>query len=166
MGENFAEKWVFPKESAEGNQFLEEVEEQSTVESEHIVEGTKLKDLWANLRMRSNLIFSAVIWCALIVNYYIVTFYLKYFPGSLFTNSLTMAFSDIVSYGISKYVLDKLGLIKSVIASLSTAGIGSILYFFFFHEVSLIPFFIILCRIGNSMLLNIMYVTNNTLFPT
>lgn len=107
-----------------------------------------------------------MIWCALIVNYYIVAFYLKYFPGDIFQNSFTLAFSDIAAYLLSGLVIKRLGLIKSVILSLFTAGVGAGLYIFFFHQLSLIPIFIVLCRIGNSMLLNIMYVTNNTLFPT
>ena len=106
-----------------------------------------------------------MVWCALIVNYYILAFYLKYFPGSLYTNSFAMAFSDIASYLISGYVLRVLGLTKSVIVSLVAAGAGALLYMLFFHQVALIPVFIVMCRIGNSMLLNIVYVTNNTLFP-
>ena len=116
--------------------------------------------------MRHNIIFSAIIWCALIVNYYIVAFYLKYFPGDIFQNSFTMAFSDVVSYLISGFVLKRFGLTLSVIVSLLTAATGAVLYLFLFSHLSLIPVFIILCRVGNSMLLNIMYVTNNTLFPT
>lgn len=77
-----------------------------------------------------------------------------------------MAGSDIIAYTSSGFVLNFLGFKKSVILSLSTAGLGSILYIFFFNSENMIPFFIVLCRIGNSMLLNIMYVTNNTLFPT
>jgi hypothetical protein len=83
--------------------------------------------------MRSNLVFSAVIWCALIVNYYIVAFYLKYFPGDIFQNSFTMAFSDIIAYLISGYVIRKLGLTRSVILSLFTAAVGSVLYVFLYH---------------------------------
>ena len=125
-----------------------------------------MRDLCANPRTRSNLIFSAFIWCALIVNYYILAFYLKYFPGNIYWNSFTMAFSDICSYLLAGVVLKKVGLIKSIITSLLTAAFGASLYLFFFMEVSWIPIFIILCRVGNSMLLNIVYVTNSTLFPT
>ena len=125
-----------------------------------------MRDLWKNPRLRHNIIFSAIIWCALIVNYYIVAFYLKYFPGDIFQNSFTMAFSDVVSYLISGLVLKRFGLTLSVIVSLVTAALGAVLYLFLFSHLALIPVFIILCRVGNSMLLNIMYVTNNTLFPT
>lgn len=91
---------------------------------------------------------------------------MKYFPGDIFQNTFFMAVADILSYLISAYVVRKLGLILSVIISLTTAGVGAMLYLFYFHHVSLIPLFIVLCRIGNSMLLNIMYLTNQTLFPT
>ena len=77
-----------------------------------------------------------------------------------------MALSDVISYLISGYVLKKTGLIKSVIISLVTAGAGAVLYLLMYNQIALIPLFIVLCRVGNSMLLNIMYVTNNTLFPT
>ena len=100
------------------------------------------------------------------MNYYILAFYLKYFPGNVFTNSFTMGFSDIISYLIAGYVLKYLGFKKSVVVSLLTAGLGAVLYLFFFHVSFMIPVFIVLCRIGNSMLLNIMYMTNSTLFPT
>jgi CHASE2 domain-containing sensor protein len=89
-----------------------------------------------------------------------VTFYLKYFPGDIFQNTFFMAVADIISYLISAYVVKTLGLVLSVIISLSTAAVGSVLYLLYFHQVSLIPLFIVLCRIGNSMLLNIMYLTN------
>jgi hypothetical protein len=77
-----------------------------------------------------------------------------------------MAFSDIIAYLISGFVIKRFGLSLSVIISLMTAVIGAVLYLFLFSHESWIPAFIILCRAGNSMLLNIMYVTNNTLFPT
>ena len=76
--------------------------------------------------MRHNIIFSAIIWCALIVNYYIVAFYLKYFPGDIFQNSFTMAFSDVVSYLISGFVLKRFGLTLSVIVCLLTAATGAV----------------------------------------
>lgn len=99
------------------------------------------------------------------MNYYILAFYLKYFPGDIFQNSFTMGFSDITSYLISGFVLKRSGLTRAVMISLSTAGFGSVLYLFEHNNHTLVPLFIILCRIGNSMLLNIMYMTNNTLFP-
>jgi MFS family permease len=77
-----------------------------------------------------------------------------------------MAFSDICSYLLAGVVLKKVGLTKSIIISLLTAALGAALYLFFFMHVTWIPIFIILCRVGNSMLLNIVYVTNSTLFPT
>ena len=116
--------------------------------------------------MRHNLIFSAVIWCGLIVNYYIVAFSLKSLPGDIFKNSFTMAFSDVLSYLISGFVLQLCGLKLSVFLSLITAGAGAVLLVFYYHYIVWITLFIILCRVGNSMLLNIVYVTNNRLFPT
>lgn len=83
---NIADSFVFPKEEAHGNSFLEHVAEESDQDSknQNAIESTNVKELCRNARTRSNLTFSSVIWCALIVNYYIVAFYLKYFPGNIF----------------------------------------------------------------------------------
>lgn len=43
---------------------------------------------------------------------------------------------------------------------------GSLIYLVFFWEVRLVPVFIILSRVGNSMAFNTVYVSNNRLFPT
>ncbi len=167
-GSDIADKFIFPKEAADQvNHFLEKVEEEESSSRNSVnIEGTRLGDLCKNIRTRSNLIFSAVIWCALIVNYYILAFYLKYFPGNIFVNSFSMAGSDILSYLLAGIVIKKLGLTQSVVVSLITAALGAALYLFLSSFQYLIPLYIVLCRVGNSMLLNIMYVTNSTLFPT
>jgi Sugar (and other) transporter len=153
-------KFVFVEEKGEGNQYL------SIVAKKEENSSSQMRELCKNPRYASNLFYSGVIWCALIINYYIVAFYLKYFPGDIYANTFFMAVADILAYAISAVFVKRMGLTLSVIISLSTAGFGALLYLFYFHQVALIPLFIVLCRVGNSMLLNIMYLTNQTLFPT
>jgi hypothetical protein len=86
LGENVAAKFVFPRENYDEYLNLKS-DSHSTVElrkESEQKESTNVRELFRNPILRKNIIFSAVIWCALIVNYYIVAFYLKYFPGDIF----------------------------------------------------------------------------------
>ena len=62
-----------------------------------------------NPLLRMNLLFSLVVWSCGMFNFYLITFYLKYFPGSIFKNSLWFALSDFVSFLISGTFLKKSG---------------------------------------------------------
>ena len=100
-------------------------------------------------------------------NFYLITFYLKYFPGSIFKNSLWFALSDFVSFIISGVLLKQSNNPnKTLLISFSVSAFGSILYLLFYWQLSLIPVFIILSRVGNSMAFNTVYVSNNRFFPT
>lgn len=99
-------------------------------------------------------------------NYYLVAFYLKYFPGSIFKNSLWFALSDFLSYLISGSILKRTNTQRTLFISYVISGSGSAIYLFFFWDLRLVPLFILLSRIGNSMAFNAVYVSNNRLFPT
>ena len=38
-------------------------------------------------------------------NFYLLTFTMKYFPGSIFGNSLAFAFSDVVAFTLSGLII-------------------------------------------------------------
>lgn len=114
-----------------------------------------------------NLIFACIVWTAAMFNFYLVTFYLKYFPGNIFVNSLWFALSDFASFVIAGTLLKKSNNPnRTLLASFSLSAIGSILYLIFYWELHLVPIFIIMSRMGNSMAFNTVYVTNNRFFPT
>lgn len=125
-----------------------------------------MKELFANKDTRSNLIVSSIIWSCSMFNYYLIAFYLKYFPGSIFKNSLWFAVADFLSYCISGNILKRTNTQKTLFISYVISGTGSIIYLFFFWDIRLVPLFIILSRVGNSMAFNTVYVSNNRMFPT
>lgn len=92
LGKGVADKFVFPKEKSNPNSYLDDTGSEVETKAddpnhgsgEQEMDGTKIRELCKHPRYCSNLFFSAVIWCALIINYYIVAFYLKYFPGDIF----------------------------------------------------------------------------------
>lgn len=103
-------------------------------------------------------------------NFYMIVFYLKYFPGNIFVNSLSFAIADFVSYLVSGIIVKRTTTTKALIIAYSISLVGAICYLIFRHiegiSVGLIPVVIILSRVGNSMSFNTIYVTNNRLFPT
>lgn len=114
-----------------------------------------------------NLIFSCVIWTCAMFNFYLITFYLKYFPGSIFKNSIFFALSDFISFMISGSLLKKSdNPNRTLLISFTVSAIGSVLYLALYWEVHLVPLFIIMSRMGNSMAFNTVYVSNNRFFPT
>jgi hypothetical protein len=100
-------------------------------------------------------------------NFYLITFYLKYFPGSLFKNSIWFALSDFVSFCLSGTILKRSGNPNlTLIASFLTSATGSLLYLLLRDEHDIVPVLIILSRMGNSMAFNTVYVSNARFFPT
>jgi hypothetical protein len=100
-------------------------------------------------------------------NFYLIVFYLKYFPGSIYENSIWFALSDFFSFLISGTVLKKTGSPnRTLVLSFGLSALGALIYLFFFWDLRLVPIFILASRMGNSMAFNTVYVSNNRFFPT
>lgn len=100
-------------------------------------------------------------------NFYLITFYLKYFPGSIYKNSIYFALSDLASFLISGTLMKKLDNPNlTLMISFGTAGTGALLYLLFSWQHSVVPLLIILCRMGTSMTFNTTYASNPRFFPT
>ncbi|CDW78040.1 solute carrier family member 5 [Stylonychia lemnae] len=125
-----------------------------------------LKELLQNSQLRANLILANFIWCSLMINYYILAFYLKYFPGNIYENTLYMIGADLLAYIVSGTLMKKTDLKKSLVLAQIISIIGSSLYQLVYTNDKIIPFVVIFCRFGISMSFNSVYIGNNRLFPT
>ena len=99
-------------------------------------------------------------------NYYIQAFYIKYFPGNVFENTLALVFSDLAAYILSGLILKRLGMKITLSIAQFFSIVGAGLYIGLHHISELVPVIIILTRFGNSMSFNTVYVSNSRLFPT
>ena len=83
--------------------------------------------------IRANLSVMAVVWLTSSFNYYLVSYLLKYFPGSIFTNSAISACSELISLGVSGIVYRAIGLKNCLIAFFLVSAVGgfSILVYHF-----------------------------------
>ena len=98
-------------------------------------------------------------------NFFLLSFYFKYFPGSIFTNSITFASADMISYFLSGLLMRCLNTNQMLILGQTISSTGAILYFFLYSNEVVVPIVILLSRFGNSVSFNTVYITNNRLFP-
>jgi hypothetical protein len=133
-----------------------------------------LRDLWSDSYLKTNLICSCFVWLHGSFNFYMITFYLKYFPGNIFVNAMCFAGADLTAYTLSGVVLKffnvRTGLTFSYIVS-ALGGIAYISYVSFIpneedRQKFMVPILVALCRVGGSMSFNIGYVSVARLFPT
>ena len=122
-------------------------------------------EMWHNRLLRQNLVGSIITWAMSSFNFFMLTFFMKYFPGNIFENSLCFALSDLVAFimsgVVSKYLRVANGFRLAFIISIS----GGILYLMFSKRIEYIPVFVVLCRIGVTMAFNLGYISVPRLFP-
>lgn len=116
--------------------------------------------------LRTNLWASALLYSEASFNFYLLTFYLKYFPGNLFENSAYFACSDLLAYVLTGIFLNFTSMRTSIRFGAALALTGGFLFLFLSKNINLIPLMLCLCRIGQSMIFNTTIISVNRLFPT
>ena len=117
-------------------------------------------------KLKRNLYGSTVLWGCSAFNFYLLTFFLKYFPGNIFENSLYFAASDLIAFTLSGCIIKLTKVRTGLNISFLIATIGGIIYMTFSGIPAMIPFMICLARIGITMSYNIGYISVHRLFPT
>lgn len=81
-------------------------------------------------RLKINLVCSCMVWLHASFNFYLITFYLKSFPGNMYVNSMCFASADMIAY-MSCGVVIKFFMIKQGLAfSFSLSLLSGIFYLF------------------------------------
>ena len=120
-----------------------------------------------NKIIKNNLYASCGLWLMSAFNFYLITFYLKYFPGNIFQSSIVFALSDMVGFFLSGMVLKYFKIGRGLRVSFIFSWTGGFLYMYLdkIHP-SFLPVLICLSRVGCTMSYNIGYVSVPRLFPT
>lgn len=93
------------------------------------------------------------------MDYYIMTYFLKYIPGNFYVNTTVNGFSSIVAYGTSAIVFKKFGGKISFMVSYAIAIVGGICIMSFEQFGGLwMAFFVLLASFGISFAFNIAYM--------
>jgi len=117
--------------------------------------------------MLVNLILMTIFWTVSSFNYYIMTFYLKYIPGSVYTNTSLSCMAEVLSYIASGLVMNAFGVKLSFIISFILAATGGIFLVIFFNaDGFLIAVFVLFAKFGISFAFNVSYLATPQMFPT
>lgn len=127
-----------------------------------------LKDLWSNSWLKVNLICSCFVWLFGSFNFYMLTFYLKYFRTNVYVSAMCFAVADMLAYLSSGIVCNFFSIRYGLMISYGFAVIGSLLYntLFWLDNAWFVPLVVGICRLGGSMAFNVGYVSVARLFPT
>lgn len=121
----------------------------------------------SNKALLANLMLMTVFWTVSSFNYYIMTFYLKYIPGSVYLNTSLSCIAEIIAYLCSGLVMGFFGVKLSFIISFILAAAGGIfLVIFFSADGALIAVFVLFAKFGISFAFNIAYLATPQMFPT
>ena len=124
-------------------------------------------ELWNEKSLRSNLIGCIIIWSMCSFNFYMLTFFMKYFPGNIFENSLSFAISDVIAFTMSGLIIKYTTVVRGYQVAFVISTVGGVLYVLFSAAFEgMIPIFICLARMGVTMAYNMGYVSVPKLFPT
>jgi MFS family permease len=125
-----------------------------------------VKELWKVKLLRRNLIGSTILWSCSAFNFYLLTFFLKYFPGNIYENSFFFGIADFIAYAGSGLLLKRTNVVTALYIAFLIDFTGGILYIMFHNNLALVPIIICICRGGVTMTYNIGYVSPKELFPT
>ena len=95
-----------------------------------------------------NLIAASVLYSAAAFNFYLLSFYLKYFPGNIFENSVFYACSDLVAMLLVAAALKLTSMQNGIRIACLIAITGGVMYLFLSNKEDLIPLIICLARVG------------------
>lgn len=87
-----------------------------------------LAELWKVPQLRQNLIASCFTWLFASFNFYLITFYLKYFPGSIFINSICFAFADMIAFTSSGIFLQWVSITQGIVIANCIGLLGGVAY--------------------------------------
>lgn len=116
-------------------------------------------------RILINLILFIFLWSVSSFNYYLITFYMKYVPGSIYVNTTAAALSENISYVVSGLLLNRIGIKLSFVFALIIAVIGGFLLASMPATGLTEASFVLICKFGISWSFNNCYLATPLLFP-
>ena len=106
-------------------------------------------------------------WVTVGFSFYMVKFQLKYLPGNIYTNSVSSSGAEIGGIIGAGVLYQKFGIKISFSLLFFASVIGGFLILIFGEaHKDLMPAFIMLARIGTSGAFNVVYISNQDVFPT
>ena len=159
------DEWVFEREAKD----MELPIGVTAEEEEEAAKGPEVswRDIWSIPVLRTNLWAAALLYAEGTFNFYLLSFYMKYFPGNIFENSVYFACSDLCAFFLAGVLLNYTSMKFTIRVASIAALIGGFMYLFLeSSQPELQPAMIVLSRLGQSMIFNATLISVNRLFPT
>lgn len=100
-----------------------------------------------------------IFWTTSSLNYYMILFFLKYIPGSIYVNATLSCCADLLGYALSSWIIHAFGVRLSFIISFLMAGAGGLLLVIFFKaDGTLIAIFVLFAKFGIALAFNMSYL--------
>ena len=100
-----------------------------------------------------------LLWVVATLDYYVVAFYQKYLPGSIYINTSVACLAELVAAFVAGFVLNLFGGRVAFIVCFCLSAIGAFLILFVpDSNVYFISFFVILMTFGNTFALSLCYL--------
>ena len=107
-----------------------------------------------------------ILWSVSSLDYYLITFFMKYIPGNLYVNTSIATVSEILAYICAGFVYNAFGGKKAFIISFALSATGGFLIAFIPGATEyLIALFVLLAKFGISFAFQLVYFIMPTLFP-
>ena len=113
----------------------------------------------------TNLAFMTLNWTGSSFDYYLISFYMKYIPGSIFVNTAISSLAEITALICSGFAMQHLGFKASFVLGFSLAAIGGFCIAFVDPDGLAIVIFILVAKAGISFAFQISYLAMPLLFP-
>lgn len=108
-----------------------------------------------------------VLWSVTSLDYYLISFLLKYVPGNIYINTTVSTTSEIVATMLAGYVYALFGAKIAFGSSFIVSAVGGFLIALTSAENTyLIAFFVLLAKFGISFAFTMVYMITPQLFPT
>ena len=97
-------------------------------------------------------------WTASSFNYYLITFFLKYIPGNIYTNTAVSTFAEIIANLVSGWLVSYLGLRISYITAFAIATAGGVCMILLSNWDNAMAIFVLVSKFGVSFAFNNCYI--------
>ena len=138
---------------------------QNTAEN-RATEGGRIQEIISVRVLKINLIAISFLYAQSSFNFFLLTFFLKYFPGNLFENAVYFALSDLVAFVSAGTILKYTSTSTTIRIGAVMALLGSGSYLIAYTNLSLVPITLSLARIGQSIMFNTSIISVGRLFST
>lgn len=98
-------------------------------------------------------------------NYFLIAFELKYIPGNIYLNSIIASTCEMIFIICSLHILNLIGIKRSIIMGFFISICGGIPLILIKGETDAVPAFLLMCKVGITFNLNVVYLAFSMLFP-